>query len=58
MKFVICDAQELSVDALKAFLEEKSSPLVTEMNKNPASNKFLVKFFNSVATKVNQSNIC
>jgi hypothetical protein len=40
------------VEGLKAFVEEKSSPLVTEMNKNPASHSSLLKFFNSVATKV------
>jgi len=46
------DATDLSVEGLKAFVEEKSSPLVTEMNKNPASHSSLLKFFNSVATKV------
>lgn len=45
------DAQDLSVEGLKKFLEEKSVPLVTEMNKDPASHSFLLKFFNAVATK-------
>jgi len=40
------------VEGLKSFLEEKSVPLVTEMNKDPASHSFLLKFFNTVATKV------
>jgi len=44
--------QDLSVKGLKNFLEEKSVPLVTEMNKDPASHSFLLKFFNTVATKV------
>jgi hypothetical protein len=44
--------QDLSVEGLKKFLEEKSVPLVTEMNKDPASHSFLLKFFNAVATKV------
>ncbi|XP_024397608.1 protein disulfide-isomerase isoform X3 [Physcomitrium patens] len=45
------DAQDLSVKGLKKFLEEKSVPLVTEMNKDPTSQAFLSKFFNTVATK-------
>lgn len=49
---MICTLQDLSVEGLKKFLEEKSVPLVTEMNKDPASHSFLLKFFNTVATKV------
>lgn len=45
------DAPDLSVAALKSFLEEKSVPLVTEMNKDPASHSSLLKFFNAVSTK-------
>ncbi|KAG0566686.1 hypothetical protein KC19_7G081300 [Ceratodon purpureus] len=45
------DAEDLSLEGLKKFLEEKSVPLVTEMNKDPASHSFLLKFFNAVATK-------
>ena len=44
--------QDLSAEGLKKFLEEKSVPLVTEMNKDLASHSFLLKFFNAVATKV------
>lgn len=49
---MLCALQDLSVAALKSFLEEKSVPLVTEMNKDPASHSSLLKFFNAVSTKV------
>lgn len=49
---MVWTSQDLSVEGLKNFLEEKSVPLVTEMNKNPASHSLLLKFFNAVATKV------
>jgi hypothetical protein len=42
----------LSPEGLKIFLEEKSVPIVLELNKDPSNHAYLVKIFNGVGPKV------
>jgi protein disulfide-isomerase A1 len=46
------DATDLSPEGLKIFLEEKSVPIVLELNKDPSNHAYLVKIFNGVGPKV------
>ncbi|KAM1530237.1 hypothetical protein ACFX1Z_019360 [Malus domestica] len=41
------DSEDFHVDALEKFVEEASTPLVTEFNNDPTNHPFVVKFFNS-----------